>query len=66
MYRLLPLFIWTVCSSAIIPIAFALPLIAHQEKTASSVGAMIHLDPNDSPYAATVYTQVIESSQIAP
>jgi hypothetical protein len=51
MYRLLPLFIWTVCSSAIIPIAFALPLIAHQEKTASSVGAMIHLDPNDSPYA---------------
>ena len=51
MYRLLPIFIWTVCSSAIIPLAFALPLIAHQEKTGSSVGAMIHLDPNDSPYA---------------
>lgn len=51
MYRLLPIFIWTVCSSSIIPLAFALPLIAHQEKTSNTVGAMIHLDPKDSPYA---------------
>ncbi|MBW4580762.1 MAG: hypothetical protein KME42_14445 [Tildeniella nuda ZEHNDER 1965/U140] len=51
MYRLLPIFIWTVCSSSIIPLAFALPLIAHQEKTGNSVGAMIHLEPDDSPYA---------------
>ncbi|MBW4472161.1 MAG: hypothetical protein KME45_17410 [Stenomitos rutilans HA7619-LM2] len=52
MYRLLPLFIWAMCSSAIIPLAFALPLIAHQEQTGASVGVMIHLDPNDSPYAS--------------
>ena len=51
MYRILPIFIWVVCSSAIIPLAFALPLIAHQEKTSASVGATIHLEPNDSPYA---------------
>ncbi|MBW4693657.1 MAG: hypothetical protein KME27_18080 [Lyngbya sp. HA4199-MV5] len=51
MYRLLPLFIWTVCGSAIIPLTFALPLIAHQEKAGESVGVMIHLDPDDSPYA---------------
>ena len=51
MHRILPFFIWTVCSSAIIPLAFALPLIAHQERMGTSVGAMIHLDPNDSPYA---------------
>lgn len=51
MYRLLPLFIWAVCGSAIIPLAFALPLTAHQEKIGTSIGAMIHLDPDDSPYA---------------
>ena len=51
MYRILPIFIWVVCSSAIIPLAFALPLIAHQEQTGTSVGGTIHLDPNDSPSA---------------
>ncbi len=51
MHRILPIFIWTICSSSIIPLAFALPLIAHQERMGAKVGAMIHLDPNDSPYA---------------
>ncbi|XGV97365.1 MAG: hypothetical protein ACAF41_32180 [Leptolyngbya sp. BL-A-14] len=51
MNKILPFLLWTVCISAIMPLAFALPLLAHQEQTASSVGAMIHLDPNDSPYA---------------
>ncbi|GEM_PF-1670726 len=51
MHRILPLFIWTVCSSSIIPLALALPLIAHQNQKASDVKTMIHLAPNDFPYA---------------
>lgn len=52
MLRIIPVFIWTVCASAIIPAIFVPPLIAHQQKTVDgNLEVMLHLDPNDFPYA---------------
>jgi hypothetical protein len=51
MHKLLPLFILSVCGLAVSPLISTLPLIAHQMNAAGSVGAMIHLEPNDSPFA---------------
>lgn len=52
MHRILPIFVWTVCGFAIAPSIFNSPLTAHQEKTVPrNLTAMIHLEPNDSPYA---------------
>jgi len=51
MHRILPIFILTVCGISISPFVFALPMLAHQQQSVVGVNAMIHLEPNDSPYA---------------
>ncbi|MBE9180069.1 hypothetical protein IQ268_15975 [Oculatella sp. LEGE 06141] len=53
MHRILPIFISTVCGLSFAPMIIALPLIAHQNQmvSADSIGATIHVDPNDIPLA---------------
>ncbi|MCL6433563.1 MAG: hypothetical protein K6T90_04985 [Leptolyngbyaceae cyanobacterium HOT.MB2.61] len=51
MHRTLAMFTLTICGFVITPMAFARPLIAHQQTSAGDVEVMIHLDPDDSPYA---------------
>jgi hypothetical protein len=53
MLRIVPIFILTVFGFSLAPLMLDLPSIAHRQQTmpAGQVGAMIHLDPNDSPHA---------------
>jgi hypothetical protein len=52
MRKVLPILMTTVLGVSLAPLIGVLPLEAHQQKmAANSVGAMIHLEPEDKPYA---------------
>ncbi|MBI4783906.1 MAG: hypothetical protein HY785_21690 [Oscillatoriophycideae cyanobacterium NC_groundwater_1537_Pr4_S-0.65um_50_18] len=53
MHRILPIFILSVFGIAFAPLIGTLPSIAYRQQVASSnsVGASIHLEPNDTPQA---------------
>jgi hypothetical protein len=52
MRKILPICMATVLGVSLAPLIGMLPLDAHQQKTTpKSVGAMIHLEPDDLPYA---------------
>ncbi|NJP12035.1 MAG: hypothetical protein HC866_23290 [Leptolyngbyaceae cyanobacterium RU_5_1] len=51
MHKILPIFVSTVCGFSIAPLIIVPPLIAHQQQNAANVEVMIHLDPDDSPFA---------------
>ena len=52
MRKLLPICMASVLGVAFVPLVSPLPLNAHQNKTTSNgIKAMVHLEPNDSPYA---------------
>ena len=58
MRKIAQIFMTTLIGAAVSPLILALPLKAHQHKMTASenVGAMIHLDPNDSPAAGKAST----------
>jgi hypothetical protein len=52
MHRVLPLFILSVFGIAFAPLIGALPSIAYRQMaTSTTVGATMHLEPNDMPHA---------------
>jgi hypothetical protein len=53
MNKILPVLIAAVCGFSVTSLGHVLPAIAHQDQmsTSGNVGAMIHVDPNDTPPA---------------
>ncbi|HEY9643830.1 MAG TPA: hypothetical protein V6C57_25295 [Coleofasciculaceae cyanobacterium] len=52
MHRILPIFILSVFGISFAPLLWALPSIAYRQMTTSAtVGATMHLEPNDMPHA---------------
>ncbi len=58
MHKISQIFTTTLIGAALSPLISVLPLNAHQHKMTASknVGAMIHLEPNDSPAAGKATT----------
>lgn len=57
MYRILPIFVSTVCGASCLLVVSALPLIAHQQMTrAQKVETTIYANPSDASQSSLIDT----------